>query len=111
MVLSLMGVIIGYKMSDVIVVLICYFDVFNVGDIDGMLVELVDDVVYYVNEGQVCVGKVFFVEFCVYMFCCYGEILIDIVIFGNDDGICVVVEFIVNGMYLEIDEGLFDVYG
>lgn len=45
------------------------------------------------------------------MICCYKEWLLDIVLFVNEDGMWVVVEFIVNGFYISMDEGLLEVSG
>lgn len=91
--------------------ILVYYVVFNVGCIDEMLIYLYDDFEYYVNEGQICCGKEMFCEFNVGMIWNYKEFLSDIVVFVNDVGDWVVVEFVVNGIYLNMDEGLFEVWG
>ena len=88
-----------------------YFSAFNNGDIEGMLACLSDDVAHHVNEGQVRQGKDKFRAFCAHMSRCYRENLTDMVLFMSDDGTRGAAEFIVNGTYLETDEGLPEAKG
>lgn len=88
-----------------------YFDAFNTGDVAGMLACLSDDVAHHVNEGQVRHGKDMFRSFCEHMNRCYREELTEIVIFEADGGGRAAAEFIVNGTYLETDEGLPEAKG
>ncbi|MGM0742834.1 MAG: ketosteroid isomerase-related protein [Pseudomonadota bacterium] len=88
-----------------------YFDAFGVGDVDGMLACLSDDVAHHVNEGQVRVGKAAFRGFCEHMNRCYRENLTDMVIFDAQDGTRAAAEFVVNGTYLQTDEGLPEAAG
>ena len=90
-------------MSDVIK---SYFAAFNRGDVDGMLDCLDGDVAHHVNEGQVRLGKEKFRAFCEHMNRTYREELTDMVIFEAGGGTRAAAEFIVNGTYLETDEGL-----
>lgn len=90
-------------MSDVIK---SYFAAFNRGDLDGMLDCLDGDVAHHVNEGQVRLGKAKFRAFCEHMNRTYREELTDMVIFEAVGGTRAAAEFIVNGTYLETDEGL-----
>ena len=90
-------------MSDVIK---SYFAAFNRGDVDGMLDCLDGDVAHHVNEGQVRLGKEKFRAFCEHMNRTYREELTDMVIFEAEGGTRGAAEFIVNGTYLETDEGL-----
>ncbi len=83
-----------------------YFDAFNAGDVDGMLACLSDDIAHHVNEGQVRVGKEKFAEFCAHMNRCYRETLTDVVVFQAEGGTRASAEFVVNGTYLQTDEGL-----
>ncbi|TCP39260.1 ketosteroid isomerase-related protein [Rhodovulum marinum] len=83
-----------------------YFAAFNRGDTDAMLAELSDDVEHHVNEGVIRRGKAAFAEFCAHMSRCYREELTDMVIFATEDGTRAAAEYIVNGTYLETDEGL-----
>ena len=88
-----------------------YFDAFNAGDIDGMLAELTDDVAHHVNEGQVRIGKEAFADFCAHMAHCYKETLTEIVLFSAEGGARGAAEFMVNGTYLETDDGLPEARG
>lgn len=83
-----------------------YFAAFNAGDIDGMLDCLSDNVAHHVNEGQVRVGKDKFRAFCDHMSRCYRENLTDMVVFEAENGTRAAAEYIVNGTYLETDDGL-----
>ena len=95
-------------MSDVIQ---AYFAAFNRGDVEGMLACLAEDVAHHVNEGQVRVGKEKFRAFCEHMNRTYREELTDMVIFEAEGGTRGAAEFIVNGTYLETDEGLPEARG
>ncbi|MYM57394.1 ketosteroid isomerase-related protein [Thalassovita mangrovi] len=88
-----------------------YFDAFNAGDVDTMLSCLAEDVAHHVNEGQVRTGKPAFAEFCAHMNRCYRENLTDMVIFEAENGNRAAAEYIVNGTYLETDEGLPEAKG
>lgn len=88
-----------------------YFDAFNAGDVDTMLSCLAGDVAHHVNEGQVRTGKAAFAEFCAHMNRCYRENLTDMVIFEAENGSRAAAEYIVNGTYLETDEGLPEAKG
>ncbi|MAY89418.1 MAG: isopropylmalate/homocitrate/citramalate synthase [Pseudooceanicola sp.] len=88
-----------------------YFDAFNAGDTDAMLDCLTDDVAHHVNEGKIRTGKPAFAEFCAHMSRCYRENLTDMVIFSGAGGTRAAAEYIVNGTYLETDEGLPEARG
>ena len=88
-----------------------YFDAFNNGDTAAMLACLSDDVAHYVNEGQVRVGKDKFRAFCDHMSRCYREELTDMVIFEAEKGTRAAAEYVVNGTYLQTDEGLPEAEG
>jgi steroid delta-isomerase-like uncharacterized protein len=83
-----------------------YYDAFNAGRTEEMLTYVHDDVEHHVNEGGVRKGKELFKAFNAHMTHCYKELLTDIVIFSNDDGDRAAAEFVVNGTYLQTDEGL-----
>jgi steroid delta-isomerase-like uncharacterized protein len=83
-----------------------YFDGFNAGDTDRMLACLATDVQHHVNEGAIRVGKVKFAEFCAHMNHCYRETLTDMVIMATGDGTRAAAEYLVNGRYLQTDDGL-----
>ena len=88
-----------------------YFDAFNRGDVAAMLACLSDDVAHHVNEGQVRTGKDAFRAFCEHMNRCYREELTDMVIFDAEGGARAAAEYVVNGTYLETDEGLPEAIG
>ncbi|NVK14399.1 MAG: nuclear transport factor 2 family protein [Rhodobacteraceae bacterium] len=83
-----------------------YFAAFNAGDTETMLDCLDEQIAHHVNEGQIRVGKEKFAEFCAHMDRCYKEELTDMVIFSAEGGNRAAAEFIVNGTYLQTDEGL-----
>lgn len=83
-----------------------YYEAFNAGNTDAMLELLHEDVEHHVNEGPVRCGKARFREFNAHMTASYREVLTDMVIFANDTGDRAAAEFIVNGTYLQTDEGL-----
>jgi steroid delta-isomerase-like uncharacterized protein len=70
-----------------------------------------DDVAHHVNEGQVRRGKDAFRAFCEHMNRCYRENLTDMVIFEAEGGTRAAAEYVVNGTYLETDEGLPEARG
>ncbi len=88
-----------------------YFNAFNRGDVAAMLACLSDDVAHHVNEGQVRTGKDAFRAFCEHMNRCYREELTDMVIFDAEGGARAAAEYVVNGTYLETDEGLPEANG
>ncbi|HKL44615.1 MAG TPA: ketosteroid isomerase-related protein [Roseovarius sp.] len=88
-----------------------YFNAFNRGDTPAMLACLSDDVRHHVNEGQVREGKDAFRDFCAHMSRCYREKLTDMVIFEAEGGTRAAAEYLVNGTYLETDEGLPEAKG
>ncbi|MDO5756649.1 MAG: ketosteroid isomerase-related protein [Rhodobacterales bacterium] len=88
-----------------------YFDAFNIGDTDGMLACLSDDIAHHVNEGGVRRGKDMFRDFCDHMAESYREELSDIVLMESEDGARAAAEFVVNGTYLKTDEGLPEAKG
>ncbi|MFX0546891.1 ketosteroid isomerase-related protein [Roseovarius sp. S1116L3] len=83
-----------------------YFDSFNIGDIEGMLSCISDDVAHHVNEGGTRRGKDMFRDFCEHMEECYREELTDMTLFQTDDGKRAAAEYVVNGTYLKTDDGL-----
>lgn len=83
-----------------------YFKAFNQSDVPAMLACLSDDVAHHVNEGEVRTGKDAFRAFCEHMNRCYRENLTDMVIFEAEGGTRAAAEYLVNGTYLETDEGL-----
>jgi steroid delta-isomerase-like uncharacterized protein len=83
-----------------------YFDAFNAKDVEGMLACLSDDVAHHVNEGGVRHGKAAFAAFCAHMTRCYDETLTDIVVLDAPDHSRAAAEYVVNGTYIDTDDGL-----
>jgi len=81
-----------------------YYDAFNAGDTEAMLALVHDEIEHHVNEGQIRRGKDLFAQFNDHMTRSYKEHLTDMVIFA--DGERAAAEFVVNGTYLQTDEGL-----
>ncbi len=81
-----------------------YYDAFNAGDTDAMLALVHDEIEHHVNEGQIRRGKELFAQFNAHMTHSYKEHLTDMVIFAEGDRAAA--EFVVNGTYLQTDEGL-----
>ncbi|QFT62538.1 ketosteroid isomerase-related protein [Roseivivax sp. THAF30] len=88
-----------------------YFDAFNRKDIEGMLDCLSDEVAHYVNEGDIRTGKEAFRGFCDHMAKCYDERLTELVLFEAEGGRRGAAEYMVNGTYLQTDEGLPEANG
>lgn len=88
-----------------------YFDAFNAGDVDAMLACLSEDVAHHVNEGAIREGKAAFAAFCNHMNRCYSETLTDLVMLQDATGRRAAAEYMVNGTYLETDDGLPPAHG
>ena len=88
-----------------------YFDAFNRKDITGMLDCLTEDVAHHVNEGNVRVGRDAFETFCHHMARCYDETVTEMVVFVAEGDTRAAAEYMVNGTYLESDEGLPEARG
>jgi steroid delta-isomerase-like uncharacterized protein len=83
-----------------------YYDAFNRGDVPAMLACLSPDVAHDVNQGGREVGRDAFAAFMARMNRCYREQLRDMVVMATPDGARAAAEFVVDGTYLETDEGL-----
>lgn len=88
-----------------------YYEAFNAGRTDEMLAMLHDEVEHHVNEGGIRKGKALFAEFNAHMTRSYKEHLTDMVIFADESGDRAAAEFVVNGTYLQTDEGLPEAKG
>lgn len=92
--------------SDSINLIQQYYTAFNNGDIDTFLSLLTDDVIHDINQGKREIGKAAFKQFMACMNHNYKEHLTDMVIMATENGSRAAAEFIVNGEYLNSDEGL-----
>ena len=88
-----------------------YYAAFNAEDMEGFLALLTEDVVHDINQGTRQVGKAAFAAFMNHMNHCYREQLTDLVLMADDSGQRAAAEFVVNGTYLETDEGLPEAAG
>lgn len=88
-----------------------YYEAFNRQDRAGMLECLSGDIRHHVNEGEVRTGKDAFSTFLAHMDRCYAERLTDMVIMATEDEKRAAAEFVVNGRYLQTDEGLPEAKG
>lgn len=88
-----------------------YYRLFNQGDMDAFLNLLTDDVVHDINQGGREEGKEAFAKFMEHMNTCYRENLTEVRIMSSADGQRASAEFIVNGEYLQTDEGLPEAQG
>lgn len=85
-------------------VIAAYYRAFNAGDMTAFLALLSDDVVHDINQGERQQGKAAFERFMRHMNRCYRERLTDVVIMANGERAAA--EFVVQGQYLQSDEGL-----
>jgi steroid delta-isomerase-like uncharacterized protein len=83
-----------------------YYDSFNKGDSETFLSLLTEDVVHFPSQGEPRHGKDAFRAFVAHMARCYKERAYDIVCFVNGDGTRAAAEFMLEGEYLQTDEGL-----
>lgn len=83
-----------------------YYAAFNTGDMKTFLDLLTEDVVHDINQGHRETGKAAFGQFMEKMNRNYREQLTEVVIMASNDGTHAAAEFVVNGTYLNSDEGL-----
>lgn len=83
-----------------------YYAAFNAGDWEGMLSLLTDDVRHDINEGPTQQGKDAFRQFLARMDAHYREQARDLVVMVSPDGQRAAAEFVIEGEYLQADEGL-----
>lgn len=92
-------------MSDLTIVK-SYYEAFNRGDWDGMCGFLTDDVAHDLNQSGRETGRAVFRAFLARMERSYREQLRDIVLIGDGTSGRVAAEYVVEGQYLNTDEGL-----
>ena len=83
-----------------------YYNVFNVGDRDGFLDLLTDDVQHDINQGKSEIGRDTFATFLERMDRCYREQVEELQVFSSEDGKRGSAEFYIRGSYINTDEGL-----
>lgn len=84
---------------------LAYYAAFNLGDIDGLLRLLDDDVVHDINQGDREVGKPAFRSFLMRMDRCYREQVRDVMVCTSPDGSRAAAEYVVHGTYRQTDVG------
>ncbi len=92
--------------SDTAAVIAAYYAAFNRQDAEGMLALLLDDVLHEPSQGAPRHGKAAFADFLAHMNRCYSETVIDPAIMAAADGKRASAEFMLEGHYLETDDGL-----
>ncbi len=92
--------------TDTAAVIAAYYAAFNRQDAEGMLALLHNDVLHEPSQGAPRRGKAAFADFLAHMNRCYRETVIDPVIMASPDGSRASAEFMLEGRYLETDEGL-----
>ncbi len=88
-----------------------YYDAFNAGDKAAFLDLLTDDVIHDINQGGSETGKADFAAFFDRMAQNYREQISDLIVLVSNDGTRAAAEFVVNGIYLQADEGLPPAHG
>lgn len=83
-----------------------YYEAFNSGDSEGMLLLLDADVAHGINQGEVVNGAEAFREFLGEMDKWYEEKVEDLVVMVNDSGDRAAAEFFIRGKYVTSVEGL-----
>lgn len=83
-----------------------YYAAFNRQDAEAMLALLADDVVHEPSQGDVRHGKQAFRDFLDHMNRCYAEQVIEPVFLEGENGARGAAEFMLEGRYLETDDGL-----
>lgn len=83
-----------------------YYAAFNRQDAEAMLALLAEDVVHEPSQGDVRHGKQAFRDFLDHMNRCYAEQVIDPVFLESENGARGAAEFMLEGRYLETDDGL-----
>ncbi len=88
-----------------------YYACFNQKDWQGMLALLHPEIRHEANQGDVRIGIEKFTEFLKLMDTAYDETLTDMVFFTESSDSRIAVEFVVNGIYKQGEEGLPPAHG
>ena len=88
-----------------------YYAAFNDKNWAGMLALVAPDIRHEPNQGDVRVGLEKFTEFLDMMDTSYEETLTDLVFFTEPSGQRIAVEFTVNGIYKQGEEGMPEAHG
>lgn len=88
-----------------------YYNAFNQRDWDKFFSLLSENVAHDLNQGPRQVGIPAFREFIAEMNRCYSEKVVDLVVMGSPDGERLAAEFIIEGTYLQTQQGLPEAKG
>ena len=88
-----------------------YYACFNAHDVDGMTALLTENVIHDVSQGERRVGRETFKRFLEHMNRCYQERVYDLCVMVNADGSRAAAEFMLDGTYLQTDDGLPEARG
>ena len=88
-----------------------YYAAFNDKNWAGMLTLVAPDIRHEPNQGEARVGLEKFTEFLGMMDTSYEETLTDMVFFTEPSGQRIAVEFTVNGIYKQGEEGMPEAHG
>ena len=88
-----------------------YYAAFNVKNWTGMLALVTPDIRHEPNQGEARVGLEKFTEFLGMMDTSYEETLTEMVFFTEPSGQRIAVEFTVNGIYKQGEEGMPEAHG
>lgn len=88
-----------------------YYAAFNAKNWAGMLALVAPDIRHEPNQGEARVGLEKFTEFLGMMDTSYEETLTDMVFFTEPSGQRIAVEFTVNGIYKQGEEGMPEAHG
>ena len=88
-----------------------YYAAFNDKNWAGMLALVAPDIRHEPNQGEARVGLEKFTEFLGMMDTSYEETLTDMVFFTEPSGQRIAVEFTVNGIYKQGEEGMPEAHG
>ena len=97
--------------SDSAALIAAYYAAFNRQDAEAMLALVSDDVLHEPSQSSPRRGRAAFAEFLAHMNRCYRGTVIDPVIMATPDGTRASAEFMLEGRYLETDDGLPDARG
>jgi steroid delta-isomerase-like uncharacterized protein len=88
-----------------------YYACFNAQDVDGMIALLTENIIHDVSQGEPRVGRDTFKQFLEHMNRCYRERVHDLCVMVNADGSRSAAEFMLDGTYLQTDDGLPEAHG
>ncbi len=95
-----------YENQKAIALIHDYYGSFNKRDWETFFSLLTEDIVHDLNQGARQKGIPAFRDFINEMNRCYSEQVVDLVVMANGDGSRLAAEFVIEGTYLQSQEGL-----